>query len=46
VDDEAVQVLVGPAERGLQGRMQVGDGGGRHEQPPPDQRADPAQHDP
>ena len=44
-DDEAVQVLVAPAEHGLQDGVQVGDGGaGGHEQPPPDQRADPGEH--
>jgi len=47
VDDEPVQVLTAPPERGLQHDVQVGDRGvASDEQPPPDQRADPVQHHP
>ncbi len=46
VDDEAVQVLVIPAESHLKGGVQVGDGAvTAHEQASPDQRADGAQDD-
>ena len=39
VDDEPVQVLAVPAERGLHHVVQTGDGGvGPDEQSPPDQR--------
>jgi len=42
VDDEPVQVLAVPAERGLHDGVQTGDRGvGPDEQPPPDQRTDP-----
>jgi len=47
VDDEAVQVLVAPPERGLQHGVQVGEGGGvGDQQPAPDQWADPGQYHP
>jgi hypothetical protein len=44
VNDEAVQMLVGPAKSRLQRRVQIGDGCvAADEQPAPDQRADTAQ---
>src|SRR5947209_1656994 len=47
VDDEPVQILISPTERGLQDRVQFGDAGfGRHEQAPPDHWADPVHHRP
>ncbi len=47
MDDEAVQVLVAPAQRRLQGDMQVGDGAvAADQQAPPDQGADTAEDDP
>ena len=47
VDDEPVQVLTAPAERGLQDGVQLGDRGvGGDQQAPPDQRADPVHHHP
>jgi len=46
-DDEPVQVLAGPPERGLHDGVQPGDSGaGGHFQSPPDQRADPGDHHP
>src|ERR1700712_1432557 len=46
MDDEPVEVLITPPERGLQDRVQLGDaGGGGHEEAPPDQWADAGQHD-
>jgi hypothetical protein len=46
-DDEPVQVLAAPAERGLHDGVQPGDrGAGGHFQSPPDQRADPGDHHP
>ena len=47
VDDEPVQVLAVPAERGLHHGVQAGDGGvGSDKQAPPDQRTDAAHHPP
>jgi hypothetical protein len=47
VDDEPVQVLAVPAERGLHDGVQTGDRGVvPDEQPPPDQRTDPVHHHP
>jgi hypothetical protein len=47
LDDEAVQVLVSPAQGELEGGMQVGNGGvAANQQAAPDQRADAAEHDP
>ena len=44
---EAVQVLAAPAERGLQHRVEAGEGkGGGDLQLPPDQRADPGKDHP
>ncbi len=46
VNDEAVQVLVIPAESCLKAAVQVGNGAvATHEQAPPDQRADAAKDD-
>ena len=46
VDDEAVQVLVGPAQDSLQSVVEIGDGAvAANEQAAPDQRADAAQDD-
>jgi hypothetical protein len=43
---EAVQVITGPAESHLKNIVEVGDARvAGHEQAPPDQRADPVQHD-
>jgi hypothetical protein len=47
VEDEPVQVLAVPAERGLHDGVQAGDRGvGSDEQAPPDQRTDPVHHSP
>ena len=46
VDDEAVQVLIAPAQRKLKGGVEIGDGAvAANEQAAPDQRADAAQDD-
>jgi hypothetical protein len=46
VDDETVQVLVGPAQHSLESGVEIGDGTvAANEQPAPDQRTDIAQDD-
>src|SRR5881227_2696698 len=46
VDDETVQVLVGPAQHALEGGVEIGDGAvAANQQTAPDQRANAAQVD-